>query len=64
MGEFFALKFSWYLCEANIRKNFRYSAFTDSVDTFRQRNFENRLKKDNFKDMASLKTCKIGHLLS
>ena len=59
------LKCSWYffLCLL-IAKNIHYSAFSDSVDTFRHKNFENRLKNDCFMAIGTLKTCKMDHLLS
>ena len=41
-ADFFALKFSWYLLKhILVAKNIPYYAFTDSVDTFRPKNFEN-----------------------
>ena len=61
---FFALKYSWYLCVTNDIKNICYSAFTNSVEAFRHKNFENRLKNGCFMAMGTLKTCKIGLLLS
>ena len=45
-------------------KKKHHSAFSDSVNTFRHKKFENRLKNGCFIAMGALKTCKIGHLLS
>ena len=40
-----------------------YFAFADSVDAFRHKVFENRMKNDCFMAMGTLKTCKMGYLL-
>ena len=40
-----------------IAKNVHYSAFSDSVDTFRYKNFENWLKNDCFMVIGTLEVC-------
>ena len=45
-------------------KIMHYSAFPNSVDTFKPKIFENSMKNDCFVVMGTLKTCKMGHLIS
>ena len=62
---FLALKCSWYYCVwaiANCKK-IHFSAFADSKDGFRHKDFENRMENDCFMVRGSIKTCKRGHLL-